>query len=401
MKFSYKGKTKEGEMAEGVIDADSELSAARELRAQNIVPLSIKKGKGDKGKISMSLFGSIKLHEKLIFAKNLAGMITAGLALNRAIEILNRQSVNKKFKTVLTDLENEIAKGGTLSGGMKKHPKVFSTLFVSMVSAGEESGNLPSALVEVSGNLEKIYALNKKIKSALTYPMVILFAIFLMATLMMIFVVPTLVKTFEELGAELPGSTQLIITTSKFISGSPFLFIAIVFGVIGGFVFLLKMKRLEKYFDYFFLHLPIFGNMIKQVNAARTARTLSSLLISGVDITRSLSITREVVQNVYFKRVVDEAIVKIQKGVPLSEPFRTHTELYPIMFGEMMAVGEETGNISKMLSEIADFYEAEVDDKTKNLSTIIEPMLMVFIGGAVGFFAVSMLTPMYSILNSI
>jgi type IV pilus assembly protein PilC len=255
--------------------------------------------------------------------------------------------------------------------------------------------------VEVSGNLEKIYALNKKIKSALTYPMVILFAIFLMATLMMIFVVPTLVKTFEELGAELPGSTQLIITTSKFISGSPFLFIAIVFGVIGGFVFLLKMKRLEKYFDYFFLHLPIFGNMIKQVNAARTARTLSSLLISGVDITRSLSITREVVQNVYFKRVVDEAIVKIQKGVPLSEPFRTHTELYPIMFGEMMAVGEETGNISKMLSEIADFYEAEVDDKTKNLSTIIEPMLMVFIGGAVGFFAVSMLTPMYSILNSI
>jgi type IV pilus assembly protein PilC len=401
MKFSYKGKTKEGEMTEGVIDADSELSAARELRAQNIVPLSIKKGKGDKGKISLSLFGSIKLHEKLIFAKNLAGMITAGLALNRAIEILNRQSVNKKFKTVLTDLENEIAKGGTLSGGMKKHPKVFSTLFVSMVSAGEESGNLPSALVEVSGNLEKIYALNKKIKSALTYPMVILFAIFLMATLMMIFVVPTLVKTFEELGAELPGSTQLIITTSKFISGSPFLFIAIVFGVIGGFVFLLKMKRLEKYFDYFFLHLPIFGNMIKQVNAARTARTLSSLLISGVDITRSLSITREVVQNVYFKRVVDEAIVKIQKGVPLSEPFRTHTELYPIMFGEMMAVGEETGNISKMLSEIADFYEAEVDDKTKNLSTIIEPMLMVFIGGAVGFFAVSMLTPMYSILNSI
>ena len=141
--------------------------------------------------------------------------------------------------------------------------------------------------------------------------------------------------------------------------------------------------------------------MIKQVNAARTARTLSSLLISGVDITRSLSITREVVQNVYFKRVVDEAIVKIQKGVPLSEPFRTHTELYPIMFGEMMAVGEETGNISKMLSEIADFYEAEVDDKTKNLSTLIEPMLMVFIGGAVGFFAVSMLTPMYSILNSI
>lgn len=401
MKFSYKGKTKEGEMTEGVIDADSELSAARELRAQNIVPLSIKKGKGDKGKISLSLFGSIKLHEKLIFAKNLAGMITAGLALNRAIEILNRQSVNKKFKTVLTDLENEIAKGGTLSGGMKKHPKVFSTLFVSMVSAGEESGNLPSALVEVSGNLEKIYALNKKIKSALTYPMVILFAIFLMATLMMIFVVPTLVKTFEELGAELPGSTQLIITTSKFISGSPFLFIAIVFGVIGGFVFLLKMKRLEKYFDYFFLHLPIFGNMIKQVNAARTARTLSSLLISGVDITRSLSITKEVVQNVYFKRVVDEAVLKIQKGVPLSEPFRTHTELYPIMFGEMMAVGEETGNISKMLSEIADFYEAEVDDKTKNLSTIIEPMLMVFIGGAVGFFAVSMLTPMYSILNSI
>lgn len=401
MKFSYKGKTKEGEMTEGVIDADSELSAARELRAQNIVPLSIKKGKGDKGKISLSLFGSIKLHEKLIFAKNLAGMITAGLALNRAIEILNRQSVNKKFKTVLTDLENEIAKGGTLSGGMKKHPKVFSTLFVSMVSAGEESGNLPSALVEVSGNLEKIYALNKKIKSALTYPMVILFAIFLMATLMMIFVVPTLVKTFEELGAELPGSTQLIITTSKFISGSPFLFIAIVFGVIGGLVFLLKMKRLEKYFDYFFLHLPIFGNMIKQVNAARTARTLSSLLISGVDITRSLSITKEVVQNVYFKRVVDEAVLKIQKGVPLSEPFRTHTELYPIMFGEMMAVGEETGNISKMLSEIADFYEAEVDDKTKNLSTIIEPMLMVFIGGAVGFFAVSMLTPMYSILNSI
>ncbi len=404
MKFKYKSQGKKGEIKEGVIDAPDKFSVAKQIREQGEVPLVVELANtgGLLARIfKLSFGGKVKLREKITFTKNLSGMLQAGLSLYRALDVMLKQTNNKALKTVLTALLETINKGGTLSEGMQKYPNVFSGVFVSMVRAGEESGGLPTALTEIGGNLQKTFDLNKKIKGALMYPMIIMCAIVLIGVLMLIYVVPTLTKTFEKVGADLPSSTKLVIWISDSIKNH-FILLASVVGIIVVFLITLsKLEKTKKMFDYVFLRLPVVGVMIKEVNSARTARTLSSLLSSGVDMTKALSITREVLQNHYYKQVITKAMASIEKGITLSSVFKDHSKLYPVMVGEMMEVGEETGKLSSMLIDIATFYEGEVDAKTKNMSTIIEPVLMVFIGGAVGFFAVSMISPMYSILDNI
>lgn len=404
MKFKYKIQTKDKKIIEGFKDSQDRFTLARELREEGSIPLSIEelKDKGDsKSFFKLDLFGHVSLSEKMIFTNNLAGMLLAGLSLTRALSILEKQSKNATFNKILTSLVEEVNKGNTLSDGMKKFPKVFSGIFISMVHAGEESGGLPAALTEVGMNLKKSYDLNKKIKGALMYPSIILGAIFIIGVLMMMFVVPTLTKTFKDLGGDLPSSTKFVIWLSDTISDHTILFLLSIGLIVTVFVLFAKLKSTQKYFDYIVLRLPVIGKIAKEVNTARTARTLSSLLSSGVDMSKALSIVEEVLQNVYYKDLIARSIIAIEKGNPLSALFKADTKLYPVMMGEMMEVGEETGNLSKMLLDIANFYEAEVDNKTKDLSTIIEPILMVFIGGAVGFFAVSMISPMYSVMNNI
>lgn len=405
MEFYYKGKTKEGNPTEGIKESPDKFSLARDLKASGIFVTEIRENKkgGSFGNISIniSFLDKIKLQDKIVFTRNLSGMLSAGLALSRALQILEKQSKNKKFKTVINSLVSEINQGGNLSSGMAKHGDVFSTLFVSMVRAGEESGSLSQSLKEVGLNLEKSYELRKKIKGAMTYPSIIVGAIVLVGVLMMIYVVPTLTKTFVELGIDLPLATRAIIFISNTLKNH-ILLIILGFGLfVFGMSVLFKNKKFVRYFDGFIIKLPVIGAIVKEVNSARTARTLSSLLISGVSVSKSIEITRDVLQNSRYKETMDLAIKRIEKGEPLSSVFKENTKLYPVMVGEMMEVGEETGKFSDMLLDIAKFYEEEVDNKTKNLSTIIEPVLMVLIGGAVGFFALSMISPMYSILDTI
>jgi type IV pilus assembly protein PilC len=402
MKFKYKVQNKNNEIIEGVADSPDKFALAREFRDKGDFPISIKELKEGKGflmKISFS--NKVSLSEKIMFTNNLSGMLSAGLSLTRALSVLEKQSTNSKLKDVLQSLGEDISKGNTLSEGMKKFPKIFSGVFVPMVHAGEESGGLPKTLSEVGANLKKSYDLNKKVKGALTYPTIIVIAMGLIGTLMMIYVVPTLTKTFKELGADLPGSTRAIIWLSDTISQNIILFLLVIGVVVAGGIFLSKIKIVRRYFDLFILHIPVVGTIAKEVNTARTARTLSSLLLSGVNISNALNITQEVLQNVHYKELIQNSITAIEKGSVLSASFKANTFLYPVMMGEMIEVGEETGNLSKMLLDIANFYEGEVDNKTKDLSTIIEPVLMLFIGGAVGLFAVSMITPMYSVMGKI
>ena len=270
-----------------------------------------------------------------------------------------------------------------------------------MTRAGEESGNLAGALTDIGTNLEKSNSLTKKIKGALIYPGVILCAMIVIGILMFAFVVPTLSGTFKELGVALPPTTQFIVFLGNFFSNNLILSFVIVVGVFLSVFFLFRAKFMERYIDFAVLHLPVIGNITKELNTARTARTMSSLLLSGVSITRAVEITEDVVQNVYYKKVLDESKVAVERGAPFSQAFSAHTELYPIMMSEMIEVGEETGKLSDMLLQIALFYEEEIENKTKNLSTVIEPVLMIFIGAAVGFFAISMISPLYSVLNNI
>ena len=389
---------------DGVLFSKDRLTLARELRSRGNVPLSIReKGENwsDKMSILTNIFSRVSVNEQIILTKNLSGMLLAGLSLSRALSVLDKQTKNPKLQKVLTSLSNDINAGETLSSGFLKFPSIFSKLFVSMTRAGEESGNLAGALSDVGMNLEKSHALTKKIRGALIYPGVILSAMIVIGVLMFAFVVPTLAGTFKELGVVLPTSTRLLIFFGNFFSNNLIMTFVIIIGAGIGLFLLFRAKFMAKYIDYIIVRIPIIGNLAKELNTARTARTISSLLLAGVSITRAVEITEDIVQNIYYKQVLSDAKIAVEKGAPFSKAFETSNNLYPIMMSEMIQVGEETGKLSDMLLQIALFYEEEIENKTKNLSTIIEPFLMIIIGAGVGFFAISMISPLYSILGSI
>lgn len=400
MKFNFKAKNREGDIINSVFVASSKEEALLSLKKEYETILFVEEKISRGININFQL-NRVKMKEKIMFTKNIAGMLEAGISISRALQILDKQTTNKYFKSIINEISNSIARGDSFSQGLARYPKVFSPLFISIIRAGEESGGMVAALREVGNNIEKSYNLNKKIKGAMMYPSVIMAAILIIGILMMIYVVPTLTKTFKSLGVKLPPTTRFVITVSDFMSNSPML-ILIIFVVAGFLIYLaLKMKNVKRGIDWLLPRLPGIGNIVIETNTVRTSRTLSSLVIAGIDITRAIDITKDVVSNSYYKEILEEAKDTVQKGGTLSSVFKKNTELYPVMLGEMVEVGEETGKLSTMLADIATFYEGEVDSKTKNLSTIIEPVLMIFIGIAVGFFAISMLTPMYSLMDSI
>ncbi len=404
MLFTYRVKTQDNEVIDGASESDNRFSLARELRSRGYTPISIEeknRGFSLKGFNFNDLLGKVKVSEQIILIKNLSGMLKAGLSIHRALSVLQKQTKNPTLNKILVSLSFDINSGETFSTGLAKFPKVFSTLFISMAKAGEESGNLSGALEDIGINLEKSHALSKKVSGALIYPGVIMFAMITIGVLMFAFVVPTLAKTFQELEVDLPFSTQIIVGLGNFFSQNLILTFVILVASFLGMSMLFRAKFMERYIDFIVLKIPVLGTIAKELNTARTARTMSSLLTSGVTIIRAVEITKDVVQNVYFKEVLEQASRAVEKGLPFSEVFKEHSNLYPVMMSEMAEVGGETGKLSDMLLQIALFYEAEIDNKTKNLSTIIEPVLMILIGSAVGFFAISMISPLYSVLNNI
>jgi type IV pilus assembly protein PilC len=405
MLFSYKAKSKTGEIIEGTMESPDRFSLARELRGKGNTPISVQeKGKSSSlalGSVFQRVFRKVGTAELIIFTKNLSGMLKAGLSLYRALSVLEKQTKNFTLSKVLVSLSNDINAGETFSAGLAKFPHVFSTLFVSMVRAGEESGNLSGALTDIGINLEKSHSLTKKVRGALIYPGVILSAMVVIGVLMFAFVVPTLASTFKELGVTLPTSTRTIIFLGNFFSNNLALSFLIIIGGTVTLVALFRAKFMARYVDFLVVRLPVIGKLAKELNTARTTRTISSLLLAGVSITRAIEITEDIVQNVYYKKVLREAKVAVERGAPFSHVFEENPNLYPVMMSEMVEVGEETGKLSDMLLQVALFYEEEIENKTKNLSTIIEPILMIVIGAGVGFFAISMISPLYSILDSI
>lgn len=401
--FVYKLRNHSGDIVEGTIIADSRGEALDRVSSSNegvVLLLKEKKSLNINLPFLDNLLHKIKLKDKIMFTRNLAGMLKSGLPVYRALSVLEKQAKNVFLAGVLRSLMKTVNDGGTLSEGLASYPKVFPPFFVAMVHAGEESGSLPESLQTIETYLQKSYDLRRKVKSAMMYPAVIISVVIVVGILMFIFVVPGLISMFADIGGELPKSTQFIIWLTNMIQNQALVLLLSVVVIVGSMVYGLRSPKLKPLFHRLFLKIPLIKNLIKEVNTARTARTLSSLLSSGVSLMRSLEITQEVVQNLVYKKVIATASQRVSKGVSLSQVFAENPNLFPPMVSEMVEVGEETGHLSDMLSDISVFYEEEVENKTKNLSTIIEPMLMVFIGGAVGFFAVAMIQPMYSVLEN-
>ncbi len=404
MKFSYTAINKDGQKYTSTIEASDKAGFYTEFRKVGDVLVAVKESSEIKKKgLSMEItwFEHAKVMDKIIFARNLGNMLDAGLSLSRAITVMERQSKSPLLKRTYTGLNESISSGKSFHEALDMYPKVFPKLFVAMAKVGEEGGNLAETLRQVGNQMEKSYMLTKKVKGAMMYPSIIIGVMITIAILMMIYVVPGLTNTFKELKVPLPTSTKVIIAISDFVSAHYIITLGGFIALVIALIFAGKTKVGARAYDFVSLKVPVISTIVKEGNSAQTARTLSSLLTSGVDMLLAVKITGEVLQNSYYKKVMEDSQIVIEKGEPLSTIFVKEEKLYPIFVGEMMSVGEETGRMAPMLAGVATFYENEVEQKTKDLSTIIEPILMVFIGASVGFFAISMIKPIYSIMNNV
>lgn len=400
--YFYTAKTQKGETKSGVKEASDLYDLARVLREEELFLVSgiSEEEKKKKPEFSLDILG-VSLPEKIIFTRNLQVMISAGVALPQALKILSGQSKSKQLEKAILDIQNGVIKGVNFSDTLSKHPKIFSQLFISMVKAGEESGQLEEALESLVSQMEKEYELITRIQSALIYPAVIITTMVGTGILMLLVVVPELAKTFEELDLELPLTTKLVIGSASFLTEKWYIAIALLFSLASSLLISYKSKEGKGYFDRIILRLPILSDLIKKANSARVIRILSALMGAGVSLMRSLEISAEMSSNIYFKNAILRAADGVRKGMRLSDALSPYSDLYPPTVIQMLRVGEETGKTSEILEKLASFYEEEVARTTKNLVSALEPILMVIIGAAVGFFAISMIQPLYSMLGSI
>src|SRR3989338_127396 len=405
--FTYKATTADGTSIEERVVAEDRYAVYDHARTAGHAIVSVEEVKPSAfaALFTMERIGAlvsrVKQDDIVMLSRNLSAMLRAGLALTRALAVSERETKNPALKRVLGRVCEEVQSGKQFHESLTLYPRAFSRLYVAMVRAGEEAGTLADALHTIAVQMEQSSTLRKKIRSAMIYPVIVVTAMVGIGVLMMLYVVPTLTKTFRELKVELPLSTKIILGISEFLSSHTILALALVAFGIAGVIILYRIPSGRVAVGWAVLHLPIIGRLVKETNAARTARTLSSLLRSGVDVVNALLITEDVVQNIFYKTILAGAAVHVEKGKPMSEDFIKNEHLYPVLVGEMVAVGEETGQIAQMLEAVAIFYESEVERKTKDLSTIIEPILMLVIGAAVGFFALAMISPIYSISDSI
>jgi type IV pilus assembly protein PilC len=398
--FQWSGRTNKGTIESGEIAADSREDVASQLRKRNIIPTTIKQ-KAKKSAFSLSLGGRVKDKDIVVFTRQFATMIDAGLPLVQALDILSTQVENKTLAKALTVIKDDVEGGSTYADALRKHPRVFTELYVNMVAAGESGGILDTILNRLATYIEKAMKLKKKVKGAMIYPAVVTTIAVLVIAIIMVFVVPTFSKMFTTLGGELPLPTKMVMMISNFMAGwGGFILLMIIIGFT---IFFFQIRRTEKgkaVTDNLFLKLPIFGILIRKVAVAKFTRTLGTLISSGVPILDGLEITAKTAGNKVIEYSVMDVRTAVSEGKTLAEPLMK-SKVFPPMVTHMIAVGESTGALDAMLSKIADFYDDEVDNAVANLTAMMEPMLMVFLGGTVGFIVVAMYLPIFKLITLI
>lgn len=342
----------------------------------------------------------MSLTQRLFFIQNLSVMVKAGLPLASALSTIGKQMTNKNVQRVVTVLHDDVEHGKTLTDAMERFPKIFNSMFISMIKIGEVSGRLEEILDQLYIQLKKDHELISKVRGAMIYPIVVLTAMCGIGAFMMAFVVPKLIPQFKELGAKMPLPTQILINISDFLTHNGILAAVLVFGGLSALIWLLK-HPLKRPWHALMLRLPVFGKVVKKVNLGRFTRTLSSLLKTEVPIVQTMRITGQTLGNQLYREALEETADQLKQGVTIHEMLAKKPHLFPPLITQMVAVGEETGSLDTVLSEIADFYEQDIDQTMKDLPTLIEPILMVIMGAGVGGMAVAMLLPMYSLSDAI
>ncbi|HUU50201.1 MAG TPA: type II secretion system F family protein [Nitrospinota bacterium] len=399
--FKYVGKTRSGTVQEGEVEAKDRLAAAAILRRRNITVQSIKKkSKGIEIKIP-TLGKKIKDKDIVIFTRQFATMIDAGLPLVQCLDILGTQTDNKAFGKIINQIKENVESGATFNESLRKHPNVFSELYTNMVEAGETGGVLDTILNRLSAYMEKSISLKKKIKSALVYPASIICIAILVVIFLMIFVIPIFAQMFAGFGQTLPIYTRIVIGLSNFMTSYILFILAFTIGAMVFFRHLYKRNlKVRRSVDSTLLKLPIFGTLIQKVAVAKFTRTLGTLVSSGVPIIEGLEITAKTSGNKVVEGAVISAISSIKEGQTIAEPL-SRKKVFPPMVVQMINVGENTGALDTMLSKIADFYEEEVDASVAGLTSLLEPLIMAFLGVIIGFVVVAMYLPIFKLATFI
>jgi len=402
--YAYTGKTLRGDWAKGEIEAANLAQATAALRRQQIAPASVTEKKTGLSALSSIqipfLKQKVRTKEIVIFTRQFATMIDAGLPLVQCLDILASQQENKEFKRVIMDVKGSVEGGSTFADALKKHPKVFDDLFVNLVAAGEVGGILDTILNRLSTFMEKADKLKGKIKGALTYPIAVIVIAALVVSGLLLWVVPIFEDMFAGFGKALPAPTQVVVNLSKFLQNWWYAVVGFIFGSLFGLKRFHKTEKGRKILDTIFLKLPVFGDLLRKTAVARFTRTLGTMLSSGVPILEALEIVAKTAGNVVVEEAIMSARTSLSEGKTLSEPL-AQTKVFPGMVTQMITVGESTGAMDTMLSKIADFYEDEVDAAVEALTSLIEPMLMAFLGVVVGGLVIALYLPIFQLAGSI
>ena len=413
-KFKYTAIDQNGKQKSGSIDAANQDEASAKVSAMGLMPTNItaagggasaksKKAKQAKGKSGGFSFGSvIKPEELTTFTRQLATLLQAGLPLLRALEVMIRQEKNLRFKACLEQIADQVKSGNTFSDGLLQHPKIFDRLYVNMIKAGEAGGVLDVVLSRLAGFMEKAQRTKKKVKSAMVYPIVVVGVAVSIVVLLMVVVVPKFQTIFDDMldGAALPAPTQLVVGISNFLKDNILISMGLIVALVFGVKFLLRTEPGSKAFNWCSINLPKVGDLVTKVNIARITRTFGTLLSSGVPILQAITITKDITGNVFYMDALNRIHDAVRDGESLSAPMARES-VFPDMVTSMVDVGEETGELSDMLNRVADNYDEDVDNAVAGITSIIEPIMIVFLAVVVGFIVIALFLPIVEIIKQL
>lgn len=394
--FAYKVRDRSGKVISGAIEAESAQAVASKLRSMGYIVLEIAEKK-EGLTFSFGFRKKVKLKDLTVFSRQFATMINSGVSITRALAILAEQTQNPTLAEVIKQLRKDVEAGLSLSEALAKQSKIFPPIFINMVRAGEAGGVLDEVLQRLAEHFERDAAIKGRVKSALTYPVAVLMFSLLIATAMIVFIVPTFMNMFESLGGDLPAATQMLVNLSNFIRERWYLIIGTIIGLVYAYRAINRTERGKFILDSIKLKMPILGNLIKKMSISKFSRTFSTLVASGVPILQALDIVADTAGNEVVAKAIREARASIKEGESISKPL-SKTTVFPPMVVQMISVGEETGALDTMLKKIADFYDEEVSATVDSLTSLLEPILMIFLGLIIGGIVISLYLPMFSII---
>lgn len=399
--YVFTARTKEGKMQKGSLDAGSPGQVVDALQSRGLVVISVEeKPTASLEQLSSLNIGGVPLNDKVVFMRQIATMIGAGLPLTQSLEILTAQAQNKAFKTALTDVVNDVRSGVSLSAAFSKKEGIFDDITINLIKAGEESGELEAIFMRLADDMENKRTFRAKVQGAMIYPVIIILAMVVVVAVLLVAMVPQMSDLYEEFDAKLPLPTQMLMWASDIMIKFWWLIIAVVGIAVGAAISYRKSEAGRVATDELLLKIPIFGNLTKNVQTAEFARTLEMLMKSGIPIINALNIVSASLSNVLFIKAVEKAAQAVEKGVPLAKPI-AESEQFPLIVGQMIAVGEETGKIDVILGKLNSYFTEEVNHTVNNLTSLMEPFILVLMAVVIGFIAVAIYLPIFQIGEAI